>query len=98
MCLDTSQAGGPGVGTEERVGTAIAGQYGSSSGQGRQMFGKVDPFCFVAVVPMVIAAVLFIWGGIAIMGVALIVLALLVVVFDSWANRPARKNAPPRNR
>lgn len=76
-------------------GRTIAGQYGgSSSGPKQQMFGRVDPFCLFAVLPMLIVAVLFIWGGIAIVGVALIVLAILVVLFDSWANRPIKKSAP----
>jgi hypothetical protein len=47
-----------------------------------------------AVVPMLIIAGFFIWADIAIVGVVLIILALLVVVIDSWANRPVRKPAP----
>jgi hypothetical protein len=39
---------------------------------------------------MLIVAGFFIWGGIAIVGIALIVLSILVVVIDSWANRPVR--------
>jgi len=58
------------------------------------MFGRVDPFCLVAVVPMLIVAALFIWGDLAGLGVVIIVLALLVVVFDSWTNRPIKKSAP----
>lgn len=58
------------------------------------MFGRVDPFCLFAVLPMLIVAGLFIWGGIAVVGVVLIILAILVVVFDSWANRPVKKAAP----
>lgn len=72
----------------------IAGQYGNSSGQKQQMFGRVDPFCLFTVVPMVIIAGVFAWSGIAILCVALIVLALLIVVFDSWTNRPIKKSAP----
>ena len=58
------------------------------------MFGRIDPFCLFAVLPMLIIAGLFIWGGIAIVGVVLIILAILVVVFDSWSNRPIKKSAP----
>jgi hypothetical protein len=47
-----------------------------------------------AVIPILLMAILFIWSDIAILGVVLIVLALLVVAVDSWANRPARKAAP----
>jgi Na+/melibiose symporter-like transporter len=73
------------------VGGAIAAQYGSSTGQKQQYFGKIDPFVLFAVVPLVLIAVLFIWSDIAILGVVLIILALLVVGVDSWANRPVRK-------
>jgi hypothetical protein len=61
------------------------------------MFGRIDPFCMFAVVPMLVIAGLFFWGGIGVVGVVLIILALLVVLFDSWANRPAKKT-PPRGR
>lgn len=74
--------------------TTIAGQYGSSTGQKQQLFGRVDPFCMFAVLPMLTVAGFFFWSDIAIAGVALIVLSILVVVIDSWANRPVRKSAP----
>ena len=47
-----------------------------------------------AVLPMAVVAALFFWGGIAILGVALTILALLVVLVDSWANRPIKRSAP----
>jgi hypothetical protein len=46
------------------------------------------------VLPMLLLAGLFVWSGIASLGVVLIVLAILVVVFDSWTNRPIRKSEP----
>jgi hypothetical protein len=58
------------------------------------MFGRVDPFCIFAVLPMLVMAGFFIWGGIAIVGVPLIFLSILVVVVDSWANRPIKNSAP----
>jgi phage-related holin len=58
------------------------------------MFGRVDPFCLFAVIPLLILAGLFMFGGIAILGVVLIILAILVVVADSWSNRPVRKSNP----
>lgn len=76
------------------MGGKIAGQYGSSPRQKQQAFGRVDPFCLFAVVPMLVIAGFFIWGGIAIVGVVLVILALLVVVVDSWTNRPVKKSAP----
>ncbi len=36
------------------MGGAIAAQYGSSTGQKQQYFGKVDPFVMFAVVPLVL--------------------------------------------
>lgn len=57
------------------------------------MFGRVDPFCLFAILPMMVIAALSIWGGIAVLAVLLIVLALLIVGIDSWANRPSRKSA-----
>lgn len=58
------------------------------------MFGRVDPFVMFAVLPMLLLAGLFFWGGIAIVGVAMIVLTLLVVLVDSWANRPIKRSTP----
>jgi hypothetical protein len=75
-------------------GRKIAGQYESSRGQKQQVFGRVDPFCLFAVLPLLVLAGLFIWGGIAIIGVVLVVLAVLIVVFDSWTNRPVKKSSP----
>ncbi|MBB4909506.1 hypothetical protein [Actinophytocola algeriensis] len=75
------------------MGGAIAAQYGSSTGQKQQYFGRIDPFVMFAVVPLVLMAGLFIWSDIAILGVVLIILALLVVAIDSWANRPVKKAA-----
>ena len=75
-------------------GGTITARNGSPSGQKQQFFGRVDPFCMFAVVPMLAVAAAFLWSGIAILGVGLIVLVLLVVVIDSWANRPIRRSAP----
>lgn len=76
-----------------RVGGTIAGQYGSSNGQWQQHFGRVDPFVLFAVLPLLIVAALFFWGGIAIVGVIVVLLGALVVAGDSWANRPSGNRA-----
>lgn len=73
-------------------GRTIAAQYGSSSGDKQQYFGRVDPFVMFAVVPILLLAVLFFWSDIAVLGVILIAISLLIVVFDSWANRPVKKS------
>jgi len=72
----------------------IAGQYGPATGQKQQLFGRVDPFCLFAVLPMLFIAGLVFWGGIIILGVVLILLTTLIVMVDAWANRPAGKPAP----
>jgi Na+/H+-translocating membrane pyrophosphatase len=46
------------------------------------------------VLPLLIVAVIFLWGGIALAGVGLIALAVMIVVLDAWANRPVRRPAP----
>jgi hypothetical protein len=74
------------------VGGTIAGQYGTSTGQKQQNFGRVDPFCLFAVLPMLVAAGYFLWSDIAIAGIGMIVIVILIVVFDSWANRPIKKS------
>ncbi|MBW4721944.1 hypothetical protein [Saccharothrix obliqua] len=71
----------------------MAGQYGSS-GQRRPFLGRVDLFCLFAVVPMLLLAGLMFWGNLAPVGIGLIVLAGLVVLFDSWSNRPSKHARP----
>lgn len=68
----------------------MAGQYGRSTGQRRPAFGRVDPFCLFAVVPMLLLAGLMFWGGLVLVGVLLIVCAALLVLLDSWSNRPPK--------
>jgi Na+/melibiose symporter-like transporter len=77
------------------VGRAIATTYGSSSERKQQYFGRVDPFCAFAVVPLLIVAGLFFWSEIPLLGTVLVVLSILIVVIDSWANRPARTGTRP---
>jgi Na+/melibiose symporter-like transporter len=77
-------------------GLTITGQqHGGFGGQRQQqMFGRVDPFCLFAVLPMLIITGLVFWGGLILLGVVLTLLTVLVVLVDSWANRPANKQAP----
>lgn len=50
-------------------------------------FGPLDPFCFLAVVPLVIVAVVLIISDLAVFSLVPLVLAALILVGDSWANR-----------
>ena len=70
----------------------MATQYRGSTQQKQRYFGKVDPFCMFAVVPMLIAAGFFVWSGHRTAGVLLTVFAILIVVVDSWA--PAGEEDP----
>ncbi|MGW5054068.1 hypothetical protein [Actinokineospora sp. NPDC004072] len=51
-------------------------------------FGPIDLFCLFAVVPLLIAAGILIIEGVAVIGIVFIVLAALVLAFDSWVHRP----------
>ncbi|MDX3191760.1 hypothetical protein PV458_25400 [Streptomyces sp. MN03-5084-2B] len=58
------------------------------SGPSRPKFGKIDPFCLLAVLPMLlVAGILAVLVGVPV-GLGVVLLAGLIVVFDSWANRP----------
>ncbi|QWF77910.1 hypothetical protein [Amycolatopsis sp. CA-230715] len=54
----------------------------------RRYFGRVDPFCFAAVVPLLFAAGLFAVAESRVVCAICVVLAGLLLVFDSWVNRP----------
>lgn len=75
------------------------GQYGGSPAPKQQPFGRIDPFVLFAVLPMMIIAAISFWGGIPLLGIVVVLLAILVVAGDSWANRPSGKRASaPRYR
>ncbi|MFI9011085.1 hypothetical protein ACIGNX_28005 [Actinosynnema sp. NPDC053489] len=65
----------------------------ASSG-GRRQFGRVDPFCLFMVLPLVLIAGILVWGGLGWVGVVVIVIAGLVVLVDSWTNRPLPFDVP----
>lgn len=71
----------------------IAGQYPRGTGQQQQLFGRPDPFCLFAVVPMLFVTGLVFWGGLVLLGVVLLLLTALVVLVDAWINRPSGKPA-----
>jgi hypothetical protein len=65
-------------------------------GLSRLMFGKVDPYCLFAVLPMLFVAGIVVAMVSVPAGLVVAVFAGLVVVFDSWANRPGP--VPPARR
>src|SRR5439155_6895692 len=74
-------------------------------GARRPLFGRPDPFCWIPVVSLVAIAALMVTSGAALVGVGFVVVALLLLAFDSWVNRPdagpppapARPANPPEN-
>ncbi|MEQ0565462.1 hypothetical protein ABJI51_40840 [Amycolatopsis sp. NEAU-NG30] len=63
-------------------------------GTSRPKFGRIDPFCLMAVLPVllvagILGALVNVW-----LGVGFAAFAGLILLFDSWANRPLP--APPQ--
>ncbi|ONI90014.1 hypothetical protein ALI22I_13985 [Saccharothrix sp. ALI-22-I] len=54
----------------------------------------MDPFCLFMVLPLVLIAGVLVWGGLAWVGVLVIVVAGIVVLIDSWTNRPLPFDVP----
>jgi hypothetical protein len=50
-------------------------------------FGPLDPFCFLAVVPLVIVAVVLVISDLAVFALIPVALAALILLGDSWSNR-----------
>jgi hypothetical protein len=61
-------------------------EYGSK----RRNFGRIDPFCLFAVVPMVAVGVALVFSDVPVLAPVMILLAGLVVLLDSWLHRPGR--------
>jgi sensor histidine kinase YesM len=49
---------------------------------------RIDPFCWIAAIALVLVALLLLGFGAHYIQWPLIGIALLLPVFDSWANRP----------
>jgi hypothetical protein len=63
-------------------------------GPPRPKFGRIDPFCLMAVLPvLLVAGILGSLVNVA-LGLGCAVFAGLIVLFDSWANRPSRAREP----
>jgi hypothetical protein len=61
-------------------------EYGSKP----RKFGRIDPFCLFAVIPLAAVGVALIFSDVPVLAPVLIVLAALVVLLDSWLHRPGR--------
>ncbi|MFJ7213310.1 hypothetical protein [Amycolatopsis sp. NPDC098790] len=65
-------------------------------GSARPKFGRIDPYCLMAVLPvLLVAGIIGSLVNVA-LGLGCAVFAGLIVLFDSWANRPSR--APEESR
>jgi hypothetical protein len=69
------------------MGTTMARDMDDGTSR-RRTFGPVDPFCWFAVIPMFMVAGFVTVGGVPPVGIAVGCLAIGVLVFDSWVNRP----------
>lgn len=59
-------------------------------GPARPKFGRIDPYCLMAVLPvLLVAGIIGSLVNVA-LGLGCAVFAGLIVLFDSWANRPSR--------
>ncbi|MEV4050328.1 hypothetical protein AB0J55_03985 [Amycolatopsis sp. NPDC049688] len=62
----------------------------------RPKFGRIDPFCLMAVFPvLLVAGILGALVNVA-LGIGFAVFAGLILLFDSWANRPGPVPPPER--
>lgn len=50
--------------------------------------GRVDPWVWFMVIPILAVSLLFFYGGVPLVGVLVILFGGLVVLFDAWSNRP----------
>jgi hypothetical protein len=64
-------------------------------GRARPKFGRIDPFCMMAVLPVLFVAALIATTVSVPLGLVGVLVAGLIVLFDSWANRPAAAPPPP---
>ncbi|MBE1494255.1 hypothetical protein H4696_001355 [Amycolatopsis lexingtonensis] len=60
----------------------------SREGPSRRKFGRIDPYCLMAVLPVLLVAGIL--GALVnvLLGLGCAVFAGLILLFDSWANRP----------
>lgn len=65
----------------------------ASSGRRRHL-GRVDPFILFTVLPLLLIAGVMVWGGLAWVGVVVVVFAALLVLVDAWTNRPLPFDVP----
>ncbi len=70
----------------------------SREGRSRRKFGRIDPYCLMAVLPVLLVAGIL--GSLVnvLLGLGCAVFAGLILLFDSWANRPGPPPPEPARR
>lgn len=71
------------------------GGVSPDDGRARPKFGRIDPFCMMAVLPVLFVAALIAATVSVPLGLVGVLVAGLIVLFDAWANRPAAAPPPP---
>lgn len=66
------------------------GRADRESGSKPRRFGRIDPFCLFAVIPMAAVGVALVFSDVAWLAPVLLVIAGLIVLLDSWLHRPGR--------
>lgn len=74
-----------------------ADRGGSAGNSG--ILSRIDPFCWIPVVPMVLLALVVMFAmGIWELSLILLIGALVILGFDFWVNSRRKSAAPPRRR
>lgn len=72
------------------------GEWEDERGWRTSVLGRVDWACWLAVVGLLFVTVISVFVQFAIMGVVTAIIAVLLVVFDSWVNRPTGRRSTSR--
>jgi hypothetical protein len=64
------------------------GDWDGERGERRSVLGRVDWSCWLAVVGLLFVTVVSFVVKFALMGIIAVIVAILLVAFDSWVNRP----------
>src|ERR1700753_526459 len=67
-------------------------------GRRSSVLGRVDWACWLAVAGLLFVTVISFVVQFAVMGIIAVIIAILLVVFDSWVNRPKGRRAQSRDR
>ncbi|HEX5117562.1 MAG TPA: hypothetical protein VFW65_20405 [Pseudonocardiaceae bacterium] len=73
------------------------GDWDDERGRHRSALGRVDWSCWLAAAGLLFVTVISVVVQFAVMGVITAILAVLLVVFDSWVNRPKGPRAARRD-